>query len=345
MDPLVRVLGLRKEFPLSGRGWRRRGQARLRAVDGVDLDIRQGEILGLVGESGSGKTTLGQLLVALQAPSEGQILFRGEDVRELLVRDQRGFRRKVQIIFQDPYESLNPRRTVLQAVAEPLQIHGIGSSTEERRAVVCETLRSVEISSPEALLGQYPHELSGGLRQRVAIARAMILRPEFVVADEPVSMLDVSIRAGVLSLMLKFKRYAGVTFLFITHDLAVARYVSDRIAVIYLGKIGEIGEAADVTGNPLHPYTRALLAAVPAVGARGRRPRIALREAEWQEAGPPSGCRFHPRCPLAEEVCQRVEPPLLQIGGRLLACHVVARELAASGAAPALPGQASERPQ
>jgi peptide/nickel transport system ATP-binding protein len=335
MSTLLRTVRLEREFPSGGWLGTHWGQGAARAVDDISLEINEGEILGLVGESGSGKTTLGRLVTGLDDPTKGSISFRGRELRDLLRSNEKAFRRRVQMIFQDPYESLNPRQRVLAAVAEPLKIHGIGRSGADRYKLVCDALKGVEVSNPETLLDKYPHQLSGGLRQRVAIARAVILNPEFIVADEPVSMLDVSIRAGVLNVMLKIKRERGVSFLFITHDLAVARYLSDRIAVIYRGKIVEEGSAAAVIERPEHPYTRALLAAVPVLHRMRQSTVTDGRQLGSPDSVPQQGCRYQARCTLAEDVCLHVEPGLVDIGQRFVACHVVARHHAAAGRASA----------
>lgn len=263
--PLVRGMDLVKTFTLRRQTQDLPGQARthVRAVEGVSLDIHPGEILGLVGESGSGKSTTGFLLSLLERPDEGRVIFAGRDVTGIKGHELRRFRRRVQVVFQDPYESLDPRFTVEETLAEPLIVHQLSRSRAEQREIVARTLERVELRPAAHFMRRYPHDLSGGQRQRVAIARTIILDPHFLVADEPVSMLDVSVRAGVLNLMKRLKEALGMTYLFITHDLAVARYMCDRIAVMYLGRIVEIGPTEDVLRSPKHQYTQLLLSSVP----------------------------------------------------------------------------------
>jgi peptide/nickel transport system ATP-binding protein len=300
------------------------------AVDGVDLQVSRGEIVALVGESGSGKTTLGRAAVGAIAPTRGSILLDGEDVNALRGRAKLDYHRRVQIIFQDPYESLNPRETVLEIVSEPLDVQGLAREPAERISRVRRALEEAGLRPPEAYLERYPHELSGGQRQRVAIAAAMVLDPEIVIADEPVSMLDASIRAGILRLMLDLRERHSLAFLFITHDLSLAWALADRIAVMYLGRIVEIGTPEQIVRAPRHPYTRALLAVLPSRAA----PRVGRRQilaGEVPDASRlPPGCRFAPRCPVAFDRCRSEEPPLIQLGaGRASACW-----LAPSGPLP-----------
>jgi len=323
MDHALEVKDLRKHYPVRGSllGSIGVGERRVvHAVDGVSFAVAHGEILGLVGESGCGKTTTGKLVTRLEAPTSGSIVFQGRDIAGLSRSQLRTVRQHLQIIFQDPYDSLDPRYTVEMTVQEPLLAQRVDAA--ERRRRVEETLDMVELRPARMFMSRYPHELSGGQRQRVAIARAMIVRPTFVIADEPVSMLDVSIRAGLLTLMRKWNRELGVSFLFITHDLGVARYMSTRIVVMYLGKIVETGETEAVIGRPLHPYTQMLIAAVPDPDPRNRRAEQELRGEVASAIDPPSGCRFHPRCPLAQAICAEQEPALRQLrDGRLAACH------------------------
>lgn len=324
---LVRVEGLRKLFPLNG-GFMRQPDSFIYAVDDLSFTIPRGESLALVGESGSGKTITGKLLVRLLDPSAGHIHMNVDgdsmDVATLQGNQKKRFRRQVQMIFQDPYESLNPRRTIFDTVAEPLAVQGIGNVLD-RQERVAEMLALVGLTPPSSYLFRFPHELSGGQRQRIAIARALIIEPAFVVADEPTSMLDVSIRTGIMKLMQDLADRLGVTYLYITHDLAVARYMSQRIAVMYLGKIVAMGDTEEVLHNPQHPYTQALLSAVPIPDPRQRRDPIPLKGSVSKPVDPAPRCRFYDRCPLAAKVCETNDhPPLEDKGaGHKVACYVV----------------------
>jgi len=324
-EPLVRVVGLRKLFPLNA-GLFREAKSFVHAVDGISFTIQEGESLGLVGESGSGKTTTGKLLVRLLDPTEGQIhiVMNGSiaDVAKIRPAEMKMFRQSVQMIFQDPYESLNPRRTIYDTVAEPLAVQGIGNIAE-REYMVAEILTRVGLIPAKSFMFRFPHELSGGQRQRVAIARALIVLPTFVVADEPTSMLDVSVRTGIMHLMLDLSETLGVTYLYITHDLAVARYMSKRLAVMYRGKIVEIGETEEVLANPLHPYTRALLKAVPIPDPTMKQERPDIKGNISKPIDPEPRCRYIDRCPLAAEVCAANDhPPLEEITpGHWVACY------------------------
>jgi oligopeptide transport system ATP-binding protein len=332
--PLLEARDLVKHFPF-GRGvLLRRNLGRVHAVDGVSLVLPRGGTLGLVGESGCGKSTLARLVTRLIDPTEGRVLYDGADITADSRRRLRPVRRELQMIFQDPYSSLNPRRTVGSIVGEPLRLQHMGDRTARRRRVR-EVLEVVGLS-PEHY-NRYPYEFSGGQRQRIGIARALVTTPKLIVADEPVSALDVSIQAQVLNLLVDLQGEFGLTYLFIAHDLGVVRHVSDRVAVMYLGKIVELMPAEELDTRPIHPYTHALLEAVPIAepGARERRRRRpVLRGDVPSPVAPPSGCRFHPRCPYATEICAAVEPPLVDHGsGHVAACH---HPLNVNGRPPAL---------
>lgn len=329
-QPLVKVDGLTKLFPVS-RGMFRKPVDFIHAVDGISFEIAPGESLGLVGESGCGKSTTGRMLVRLTDATSGQILLGDStgsddlvDVAHIDDSDMGKFRRRVQMIFQDPYESMNPRRTVFETVSEPLAVQNIGT-LHEREERVSDMLQLVGLTPPETFLFRYPHELSGGQRQRVAIARALVLDPSFVVADEPTSMLDVSIRISIMDLMLKLADEFNVSYLYITHDLAVARYMCDRIAVMYLGKIVEIGDTEEILGNPQHPYTRALLSAVPVPDPSFEKPDVEILGGITKAINPPARCRFIDRCPRAQPICETEDHPPLEDkgGGHFVACHLV----------------------
>ncbi len=317
--PLLRVRGLHKHFPVS-RGWLRRKLA-LKAVNGVDLDVAPGRTLGLVGESGCGKSTLGRAVLQLQRPTAGTVELEGRELQGLGRRALRAARRHMQIIFQDPYASLSPRRTVAQIIREPLDLHRIGSRAERRERVE-ELLQVVGLRAN--VLNRYPHEFSGGQRQRIGIARALALEPKFIVADEPVSALDVSVQSQVLNLLGRLKRDNGIAFLFISHDLAVIQHVSDEIAVMYLGRIVEQAPAMELYRSPRHPYTRALLSAIPVPDPVNRSRRIVLEGEVPSPLHPPSGCAFRTRCPIASAICAEQEPSLLGVAGTAghrVACH------------------------
>ena len=336
---LVAVHGLTKRFPVGG-GLFRKPSGFIHAVDDVSFQLARGESLGLVGESGCGKTTVGKLLVKLAEPTEGGIWFRfpapatGDavegpaegplDARDIKGRRLRAFRRQAQMIFQDPYESMNPRRTIYDTIAEPLAVQGIGNLLD-RVDRVTGILTQVGLTPAQSFLFRHPHELSGGQRQRVAIARALVVGPSFVVADEPTSMLDVSSRTGIMALMQDLAERLGIAYLYITHDLAVARYMCHRIAVMYLGKIVELADAEELLRNPLHPYTRALLSAVPVPDPGRRRERPDIRGDLTLPIDPPARCRFYDRCPLATARClNSPHPPAVEKApGHLVACYEV----------------------
>ena len=305
---VVEARNLKKYFPVKGI---LRTKAWVKAVDGVSFRIERGKTLGLVGESGSGKTTVGKLVIRLLEPTSGEVLFHGRNIYKLKGRELKEFRRKAQMVFQDPYSSLNPRMTVFQHLIEPLKVHGIEVDDPEEFAV--KLLYKVGLN--ETHLYRYPHEFSGGQRQRIAIARVLALQPEFIVLDEPTSALDVSVQAQILELLKELQRDMGLTYLFISHDLGVVRYMSDYIAVMYLGKIVEYGPAEEVFEKPLHPYTQILLASIPVPDpVEARRPRkLRITGEPPSPINPPPGCRFHPRCPMVMERCRREEPPLMEV--------------------------------
>ena len=325
--PLIKVDQLTKLFPIQ-RGLFRKPTEFVHAVDGISFEIGQGHSLGLVGESGCGKSTTGRMLTKLMDATSGQIFLADNgnpvDVAHITREGMRLFRKRVQMIFQDPYESMNPRRTIYDTVAEPLTVQGIGTVTE-REEKVADLLQLVGLTPPETFMFRYPHELSGGQRQRVAIARALVINPSFVVADEPTSMLDVSIRISIMDLMLKLANELDVSYLYITHDLAVARYMCDRIAVMYLGKIVELAESEELLSNPLHPYTKALLSAVPIPDPSIKRAPVLIKGGIGKAVNPPPVCRFLDRCPMATEFCHNHEHPPLEDkgGGHYVACHLV----------------------
>lgn len=316
---LLEVTGLTKYFPVASGGLFRKQVTDLRAVDGVNFTVHQGETLGLVGESGSGKTTVGKCVLHLHKPTSGEIVFKGTELTGLSNHLLRPFRPKMQVVFQDPYESLNPRFTAFDIISEPLKIQGV--SKTQCRDRVAELLKIVGLAS--YMSERYPHEFSGGQRQRLGVARALALQPEFIVADEPLSALDVSIQAQILNLLEDLQKQFGLAYLFISHDLSVVRHISHRVAVMYLGKIMEIAPRDSLYDNPLHPYTQALLSAVPIPDPRVEASRkvILLPGEPPSPLNPPSGCVFHPRCPKAFEACPRVIPLLSDCGnGHFVAC-------------------------
>lgn len=317
---LMVVRNLVKYFPVRA-GLLQRVVAWVQAVDGVSFTVKEGETLGLVGESGCGKTTVGRTILRLIEPTSGEVLFDGVDILKLRGNELKAMRRNMQIIFQDPYASLDPRIPVGESIAEGLRIHKIGTKREQDQ-VVMETLKKVGLESYHAR--RYPHEFSGGQRQRIGIARALALRPKFIVADEPVSALDVSIQSQVLNILKDLQQEFGLTYLFIAHNLSVVEHISDRVAVMYLGKIVELANRDELYANPLHPYTQALMSAIPIPDPTVKRERIILHGDVPSPLNPPKGCRFHPRCPLAVAECSQVEPQFREVKpGHWVACILV----------------------
>jgi len=322
--PLLEVKGLRMHFPITEGVLIGRKVGEVKAVDGIDFAIRRGETMGLVGESGCGKTTTGRCILRLEQPTEGQILYDGVDIAELSRKDLIALRRRIQVIFQDPYSSLNPRMKVGAILEEPMRVHGISGGAEQRRARVRELLSVCGLNP--AFADRYPHEMSGGQRQRVGIARALALEPEFIVCDEAVSALDVSIQAQVINLLEDLRARFGLTYLFIAHDLSVVRHICQRVAVMYLGHIVELAECDELFDNPLHPYTQALLSAVPVPDPEVESTRAfqPVKGEVPSPINPPSGCVFHPRCPIAVAECQRTRPELRELRpGHWVACSQV----------------------
>ena len=323
MEPLVQVRGLKKYFPITQGILIQREIGAVKAVDDVSFDIYRGETLGLVGESGCGKTTTGRTLIQLYKPTEGQVLFEGQDLAQMNDKDLRSLRQRMQMIFQDPYASLNPRWTISRIIGEPLRVHRIngGKSNLER---VEELLETVKLNAN--YMNRYPHEFSGGQRQRIGVARALASNPLFIVCDEPISALDVSIQAQIVNLLEDLQEQLGLTYLFIAHDLSMVRHICNRVAVMYLGVIVELADRDELYDHPLHPYTQALLSAVPVPDPRATRARkrIILEGDPPSPANPPEGCRFHPRCPIAVDRCRSEQPQWREAAqGHWVACHLV----------------------
>ncbi len=328
MQEILEVKDLRKWFPVERSLVEKlltKQRRYVKAVDGISFSVRRGEVFCLVGETGCGKSTTGRLVARLLEPTSGSIIFNGKDVtREPEKSLRKWFRRKVQVIFQDPYSSLNPRMRIGKQILQALEIHGVGAP-DERRRLVEEMLEKVGLTPPEAFYEKYPAELSGGQRQRVAIARALILKPELVVADEPTSALDVSVASQIVRLLMSLKKELNLTYLYITHDLALAGCICDRIAVMYLGKIVEIAPARKLLENPLHPYTQALISAIPIPDPKEtRKKKVRVAGEPPNPINPPPGCRFHPRCPYAKPICRSEEPALVEVEkDHYVACHMV----------------------
>lgn len=321
--PLVRVENLTKHFPITRGLIFQKQVGAVQAVDGLNFDIYQGETFGMVGESGCGKSTTGRAILQLHKPTAGKVFYEDIELTTATPQTMQHMRRNMQIIFQDPYASLNPRMTVGNIIAEPLDVHNIGT-TAERQERVQDLLRLVGLNP--YFVNRYPHEFSGGQRQRIGVARALALEPKFIVCDEPISALDVSIQAQVVNLLEKLQEELGLTYLFIAHDLSMVRHISDRVSVMYLGKMVELATREELYGNPLHPYTQALLSAVPIPDPvkESKRKRVILEGDVPSPINPPSGCHFHPRCPIAAEICSQVEPEWREVSdGHWVACHLV----------------------
>ena len=324
-DIILEVKNLKKYFQAGRPGWFSRREEFVHAVDDVDLQLRRGEVIALVGESGCGKSTLSLTLMGLEEATEGSILFEGVDITHATNLQRKNIRQRIQMIFQDPYESLNPTQTIEEIVSEPLVVHGLTPKPEERRERVRRALEDSGLKPAEDYLHRFPHQLSGGQRQRVVIAGALVLEPHLLLADEPVSMLDVSIRAEIINLLADLRRGRGISVIFITHDLSTVGTFADRVAVMYLGRIVELGTMEDVLKNPQHPYTRALLSVIPVPNPRLRRKRIILEGETPNPIDLPTGCRFHPRCPLVMDICRQKDPQLLPVSdSHSAACVLVA---------------------
>ncbi|SDT17066.1 oligopeptide/dipeptide ABC transporter, ATP-binding protein, C-terminal domain-containing protein [Paenibacillaceae bacterium GAS479] len=317
-ETLIEVKNIKKYFPIK-KGLLSRVVGQVKAVDNISLEIKKGETFGLVGESGCGKSTLGRVILRLQSASDGEVIYAGKNIHKLGSSELRGLRQDLQIIFQDPFGSLNPRFLVSDIIGEPLKVH-TNMNHREIEARVVELMELVGLDATRR--NRYPHEFSGGQRQRIGIARAIALNPKFIVADEAVSALDVSVQSQVLNLLARLQRELGLTFLFIAHGLNVVRHISDRVGVMYLGKMAEVGPTEEVYNKPLHPYTAALLSSIPRPNPALKRERIILKGDVPSPANPPSGCRFHPRCPMAKDRCKAEEPLIREVlPGRQVSCH------------------------
>jgi len=314
-DVILEVRNLKKYFQAGRPGAFSRKESFVHAVDGVDLQLHRGEVIALVGESGCGKSTLSLTLMGLEEATEGSILFEGVDITNASDQDRKELRQRIQMVFQDPYESLNPTHNIEDIVSEPLVVHGLARNHAERRERVMRALEDAGLKPAQDYLQRFPHQLSGGQRQRVVIAGALVLEPHLLLADEPVSMLDVSIRAEIINLLADLQKSRGISVIFITHDLGTVGYFADRIAVMYLGRIVEMGTMKDVLKDPQHPYTRALLSVIPVPNPRMRKRRIILQGETPNPIDLPPGCRFHPRCPVAEKFCREKDPALFAVSG------------------------------
>ncbi|CDO03214.1 Stage 0 sporulation protein KE [Oceanobacillus picturae] len=319
MKPLLEVKNLKKHFPTKGTSLFSRNKDMVKAVDGITFTVKAGETLGLVGESGCGKSTAGRSILKLTEPTEGQLIYKGEDITAFRGERMRKLRQEMQLIFQDPYASLNPRKTIEQIITEPMKIFQMEKAARKQK--LDRLLDVVGLSSYHK--SRYPHEFSGGQRQRIGIARSLALDPELVICDEPVSALDVSIQAQVINLLEELQEEFKLTYIFIAHDLSVIHHISDRVAVMYLGELVEVGEAAEVYKSPKHPYTQALLSAVPKANPHQEKERIILKGDLPSPANPPKGCKFHTRCPFAEAICRSEKPTMKQVSltGQMAACH------------------------
>jgi oligopeptide/dipeptide ABC transporter ATP-binding protein len=312
-DFILEVNDLKKYFKAGRPGWFSRAENFIHAVDDVSLQLKRGEVIALVGESGCGKSTLALTLMGLEQATEGAIVFEGRDITRVTGDEQKRLRQRIQMVFQDPYESLNPTQTIEEIVMEPLIVHGLGSRVEERRERVRRALEDAGLKPAESYMRRFPHQLSGGQRQRVVIAGALVLEPQLLLADEPVSMLDVSIRAEIINLLADLRKSRGISVIFITHDLGTVGYFADRVAVMYLGRIVEIGAMTEVLESPQHPYTQALLSVIPVPNPRLRKKRVILQGETPNPIDLPAGCRFHPRCPVAVNACKSSDPQLFEL--------------------------------